>query len=56
MDDNGKPVYTAKDVAYNLEKVGTIVDSLDKLETRIKKEVRTESRVRGGGDIGMYER
>jgi hypothetical protein len=56
IDDKGKPVYTAKDVAYNLEKVGSIVDSLDKLETRIKKEVKTESRVRGGGDIGLYER
>ena len=55
-DDNGKPIHTAKDVAYNLEKVGNIVDSLDKLETRIKKEVKTESRVRGGGEIGMYER
>tara|TARA_R100001163_G_C5046236_1_gene183530 strand:- start:222 stop:761 length:540 start_codon:yes stop_codon:yes gene_type:complete len=55
-DDNGKPIFTAKDVAYNLEKVGSIVDSLDKLETRIKKEVKTESRVRGGGEIGMYER
>tara|TARA_R110000744_G_scaffold37336_2_gene85632 strand:- start:108 stop:647 length:540 start_codon:yes stop_codon:yes gene_type:complete len=56
VDDNGKPIYTAKDVAVNLEKVGNIVDSLDKLETRIKKEVRTDSRVRGGGEIGMYER
>tara|TARA_R110002167_G_scaffold199470_4_gene402721 strand:- start:106 stop:645 length:540 start_codon:yes stop_codon:yes gene_type:complete len=56
VDDNGKPIHTAKDVAYNLEKVGNIVDSLDKLETRIKKEVKTESRVRGGGEIGMYER
>jgi len=56
VDENGKPIYTAKDVAYNLEKVGNIVDSLDKLETRIKKEVKTESRVRGGGEIGMYER
>jgi len=55
-DDNGKPIYTAKDVAYNLEKVGSIVDSLDKLETRIKKEVKTDARVRGGGEIGMYER
>ena len=27
-DDNGRPVYTAKDVAINLEKVGKIVESL----------------------------
>ena len=56
VDDNGKPIYTAKDVAYNLEKVGSIVDSLDKLETRIKKEVKTDARIRGGGEVGMYER
>ena len=55
-DDNGKPLYNAKDVAINLEKVGNIVDSLDKLENRIKKEIKTDSRVRGGGDIGLYER
>jgi len=55
-DDNGKPIFTAKDVAVNLEKIGNIVDSLDKLETRIKKEVKTDSRIRGGGEIGMYER
>ena len=56
VDDNGKPIYTAKDVAVNLEKVGSIVESLEKLETRIKKEVKTNSRVRGGGEIGMFER
>ena len=55
-DDNGRPVYTAKDVAINLEKVGKIVESLDKLEEKIKKEIKTESRVRGGGDLGIYER
>ena len=56
VDDKGRPLYTAKDVAINLEKVGNIVDSLDKLETRIKQEIKTESRVRGGGEIGIYER
>jgi hypothetical protein len=55
-DDQGRPVYTAKDVATSLEKVGKIVESLDKLEEKIKKEIKSESRVRGGGDIGIYER
>ena len=54
--DDGKPLYNAKDVAINLEKVGSIVESLDKLENKIKKEIKTDSRVRGGGDIGLYER
>ena len=56
MGENGKPLYNAKDVAINLEKVGSIVESLDKLENKIKKEIKTDSRVRGGGDIGLYER
>ena len=56
VDDKGRPLYTAKDVAINLEKVGNIVDSLDKLENRIKQEVKISSRIRGGGEIGMYER
>jgi len=55
-DDNGRPVYTAKDVAINLEKVGKIVESLDKLEEKIQKEIKSESRVRGGGELGIYER
>jgi len=54
--ENGRPLYNAKDVAINLEKVGSIVESLDKLENKIKKEIKTDSRVRGGGDIGLYER
>ena len=56
MGDNGRPLYNAKDVASNLEKVGSIVESLDKLENKIKKEIKADSRVRGGGDIGLYER
>tara|TARA_R100000406_G_C3094800_1_gene120445 strand:+ start:636 stop:1178 length:543 start_codon:yes stop_codon:yes gene_type:complete len=56
MGENGKPLYNAKDVAINLEKVGSIVESLDKLENKIKKEIKSDSRVRGGGDIGLYER
>tara|TARA_R110002012_G_scaffold261340_1_gene443214 strand:+ start:11635 stop:12177 length:543 start_codon:yes stop_codon:yes gene_type:complete len=56
IGENGRPRYNAKDVASNLEKVGSIVESLDKLENKIKKEIKTDSRVRGGGDIGLYER
>lgn len=54
--EKGKPLYNAKDVASNLEKVGRIVESLDKLENKIKREVKSDSRIRGGGEIGLYER
>jgi hypothetical protein len=56
MGSNGRLLYNAKDVAINLEKVGRIVESLDKLENKIKREIKTDSRVRGGGEIGLYER
>jgi len=54
-DDTGKPIYTAKDVIMNLSKVGDVADSLIKLEDRVKKEIKQESKVRGGGDVGLYE-
>lgn len=56
MDETGRPVYTAKDVAANLEKIGKIIESYDKVEEKVKKEVKSESRIRGGGTEGTYER
>jgi len=55
MDDNRKPVYTAKDVAANLKSVGAIVESLEKVEDKIKKEISTSSTIIGGGTEGAYE-
>ena len=55
-DDMGRPVYSAKDVSANLEKVGKIVESLDKLEDKVRKEIKTAENIRGGGEIGDYER
>lgn len=56
VDDTGRPVYIAKDVSANLEKLGKIIESFDKVEEKVKKEVKSESRIRGGGTEGMYER
>lgn len=56
FDDTGRPVYSAKDVAANLEKIGKIIESYDKVEEKVKKEVKSESRIRGGGTEGQYER
>jgi hypothetical protein len=56
VDDTGRPVYNAKDVAANLEKVGKIIESYDKVEEKVKKEVKSESKIRGGGSEGLYER
>ena len=56
MDDSGKLIYTAKDVATNLANVGKIVESLNKLEEQVKKERKSSITIRGGGDVGLYER
>lgn len=40
----------------NLEKLGKIVESLDKLEDRVKKEETNTNRVRGGGSVKTRER
>lgn len=56
LDDTGRPVYLAKDVAANLKAVGGIIESLNKTTEQVKKEVTASVKVRGGGDIGDYER
>jgi hypothetical protein len=40
----------------NLEKLGKIIESIDKLEDRVKREETSTSRIRGGGDIKSRER
>ena len=56
LDDSGRPVYVAKDVAANLKAVGGIIESLDKTEEQVKKEITTSTKIRGGGNAGEYER
>ena len=55
-DDTGKLKYVAKDVANTLANVGKIVESLDKLEEKVKKEIKTTTKVRGGGTASKWER
>lgn len=56
MDDTGRPVYQAKDVASNLKAVGGIIESLNKTEDQVKKEITSSTKIRGGGEAGEYER
>jgi hypothetical protein len=54
-DDHGMDMRMAKDtlaVAGMLEKA---IKSIDTLEKQVKRDEIESSRVRGGGDIGMYE-
>jgi hypothetical protein len=45
-----------KSYTANLEKLGKIIESLDKLEEKVKKEQTSETKVRGGGIVKERER
>jgi len=55
LDSQGKPVYSARELASNLAAVGNIVKSLTFLEEQVRKESLDNTVARGGSDIGMYE-
>jgi len=54
VDYEGKPKYSAKDVASNLKEIGNIVKSLGLLERQVQTEIE-ESNVRGQSEVGTYE-
>lgn len=55
LDSNGKPVYSAKDLASNLGAIGKIIESLKKLEEQVLKEQLDGGTARGGAEIGDFE-
>jgi len=55
LDAQGKPAYSARELASNLAAVGSIVKSLSQLEEQVRKESMESSLARGGSDIGIYE-
>ena len=54
LDDNGKPIYTAKDLIYNLEKMGKVVEGLSKLEELVRREEKVGNKNRGGVEVNKY--
>ena len=54
LDDNGKPIYHAKDLINNLEKMGKVVDGLTRLEDIVKKEEQAANSNRGGIEVNKY--
>ena len=55
-DENGKPTYSAKDAVSNLKQVGDIIESLDKVEEKVKKEIDEKAKIRGKKVIRDRER
>tara|TARA_R110002051_G_scaffold7882_1_gene34452 strand:+ start:1856 stop:2371 length:516 start_codon:yes stop_codon:yes gene_type:complete len=54
MDDNGKPIFHAKDLIANLSNMGKVVDGLTRLEDIVKKEAQAANSNRGGIEVNKY--
>ena len=54
MDDNGKPIFHAKDLIANLSNMGKVVDGISRLEEIVKKEEQAANTNRGGVEVNKY--
>ena len=54
MDDNGRPIFHAKDLIANLSNMGKVVDGLTKLEEIVRKEEQAANTNRGGIEVNKY--
>jgi uncharacterized protein YfkK (UPF0435 family) len=54
LDDRDKPIYSAKDLISNLEKMGKVVDGLTKLEEIVQREEQAANSNRGGVEVNKY--
>ena len=55
IDKMGKPIYSSRDLASNLEKAGGILKSLHTLKEQVRREELELTKIRGGNEIGSYE-
>ena len=54
LDDNGKPIYHAKDLIANLATMGKVVNGLEELEAIVKKHEQKDNPNRGGVVTNKY--
>ena len=55
-DDNGKPIYNAKDAMTNLKQVGDVIASLDSVKEKVEKEIDSKAKIKGQKKIRGRER
>jgi len=55
VDDKGKPIHNAKQVMDSIKSTGDLLETLEKHEIKIKKDLDINNSVRGGELKGMYE-
>jgi hypothetical protein len=54
LDDNGKPIYHAKDLIANLANMGKVVNGLEELEEIVKRHQQKDNPNRGGVVTNKY--
>lgn len=54
-DDKGALLYKITDVTRCLKDAGGVIESLEKIKEKVKKELQSEARIRGGGSVGSFE-
>ena len=54
MDDNGKPIFHAKDLISNLSNMGKVINGLEELEELVKKQQQKDNPNRGGVVTNKY--
>ena len=54
LDDNGKPIYSAKDLIGNLANMGKVVNGLEELEELVQKQQTKQNPNRGGVVTNKY--
>lgn len=51
----GKPVFSTKDLVSNLKNAKDLVATIQELELQVKKGMASESKIRGGTEVGMFD-
>lgn len=54
LDDNGKPIYQAKDLIANLSNMGKVVNGLEDLEDIVRRQQQKDNPNRGGVVTNKY--
>jgi len=56
LDEKGKPIYKATDAVRNLKEVGNVIESLNKVEEKVKKEISDTAKIKGKKIVRGRER
>lgn len=55
IDDKGKPIHNANQVMNSIKSTGDLLENLEKLEIKVKKDLDMQNSVRGSKQKGLFE-